>query len=77
MRLVLFTPPEAAPHEVQRLNAMFESGLQCVHVRKPTATAASLCSYLDAIKPQHLHKVVLHQHHQLAQEYPLKVRDTC
>lgn len=73
MQVVLITPPTTAPSEVHLVNRMFEAGLPVLHLRKPTADAAALRQYLQDVKPQYLSRVVVHQHHPLAQEFPLKV----
>jgi thiamine-phosphate pyrophosphorylase len=74
MRLILITPPTTAPSEVRTVNRLFEAGLPLLHVRKPSDDAAALRTYLLQIAPEHRQRLVLHQHHQLAQELGLKVR---
>jgi thiamine-phosphate pyrophosphorylase len=73
MQVVLITPPSTAPSEVQHDNRMFDAGLPVLHLRKPAADTAAIQSYLQAIKPEDLNRVVLHQHHSLAREWPIKV----
>jgi thiamine-phosphate pyrophosphorylase len=73
MQLILFTTPNFLPHETETVNRMFNAGLQTLHLRKPDTDAAALRQYLQQIQPQHLPRVMLHQHHELAAEYPLKV----
>lgn len=74
MQVVLITPPTTASCEVQSVNRMLDAGLPVLHLRKPEADRAAIQQYLHAIKPQYLNRVVLHQHHSLAEEWPLKVR---
>jgi thiamine-phosphate pyrophosphorylase len=74
MQVVLITPPTTASCEVQQVNRMFQQGLPVLHLRKPEADRAAIQQYLRDINPQYLNHVVLHQHHSLAEEWPLKVR---
>jgi hypothetical protein len=73
MQVVLITPPTTAACEVSLVNRMFQAGLPCLHLRKPAADTAALRAYLQDIQPQYLDRIVLHQHHSLARELPLKV----
>jgi hypothetical protein len=53
------------------LPALFAVVLQ---VRKPTAAVQEVRHYLQQLEPKYLSRVVVHQHHDLAAEFPLKVR---
>jgi hypothetical protein len=50
--------------------ALFAVVLQ---VRKPTAAVQEVRHYLQQLDPQYLSRVVVHQHHDLAAEFALKV----
>jgi hypothetical protein len=45
-----------------------------LQVRKPTAAVQEVRHYLQQLEPQYLNRIVVHQHHALAAEFPLKVR---
>lgn len=72
VQLVLITPPATVPREHAVLRALFNRGLPTLHLRKPGATAAELRAYLQELPPQHLGRVVTHQHHFLVEELGLK-----
>lgn len=74
-RLIVFTPPEAASaHEVGLANRLLTSRtLHCLHLRKPGAQRAEVRQYLSQLHPAVLPLVVLHAHHDLAAEFPIKV----
>lgn len=74
MQLVLITPPTTASTELKTVNSLFHTGLPVLHVRKPDADVPFLRRYLHEIEPHFLSRVVLHQHHELAQEFNLKVK---
>jgi thiamine-phosphate pyrophosphorylase len=72
MRLILISPPINQPREHLVLKALFERGLDTYHLRKPGFTEAQLVHYLATLSPQHLGRVVTHQHHGLAAKHGLK-----
>jgi hypothetical protein len=73
MQCVLFTPPHTVRKELELVDRMFQAGLSTLHVRKPLATVDELRTYIEAIDTSHRGRVVIHQHHHLAQELQLQV----
>ncbi|MBI2283059.1 MAG: thiamine phosphate synthase [Bacteroidetes bacterium] len=65
---MLIVVSDAAFHknEPALLNEMFDQGLEFFHLRKPSAPASALQHLIEKIKPQHISKIALHSHHQLA-----------
>ncbi|MDX1444768.1 thiamine phosphate synthase [Lishizhenia sp.] len=68
--LVLFTPEQDHPQEMEIVCALFEAGLERLHLRKPGATKNDYKAYLNAIPTEHLHRVYIHQYHDLKEEFP-------
>ncbi|MCA6365255.1 MAG: thiamine phosphate synthase [Bacteroidetes bacterium] len=71
MNLILITNPENIAQEPQVVTALFEHGLERLHLRKPGMSTLEMRKYLEAI-PAHFHKqLVIHSHHKLALSYTL------
>ncbi|MCU0433071.1 MAG: thiamine phosphate synthase [Bacteroidia bacterium] len=69
MNLILITNPENISQEPQVVTALFEHGLERLHLRKPGMSTVEMRKYLDAI-PKHFHKhIIIHSHHRLALSY--------
>lgn len=73
MRVILITPPDTAAAELTAVNRLFSAGLQTLHLRKPKYSRIQLKEYLQQVDPRWQTRVVLHQHHDLAAEFTLKV----
>ena len=72
MQLVVITSPKPVEQEQQICAAMFELGLQTLHLRKPEASISELRMWLKALPEQYHERVMLHTHHQLAEEFEVK-----
>ncbi len=69
MQLRIITTPEFIPFEIGYLQALFEAGLSCLHVRKPQATPAQYCQLLQNIPAQFHQYIWLHQYPDIAQQF--------
>lgn len=67
---ILFTYPEALPHETLLLQNLMQDEWDFLHVRKPDYSKDELINFLELI-PNYHHKVVLHSHFELIQEFDL------
>ena len=70
--LILITSEEDKSTEREQLIHFFENGLPLLHVRKPWMTEEELKCWLSAFEEKHLRKMILHQHHHLAEIFPVK-----
>ncbi|MCD8176408.1 MAG: thiamine phosphate synthase [Tannerellaceae bacterium] len=66
MRLILITQEQAVPDEAIACRALFDAGLQLLHLRKPAMQQTEMAAYLAAIPPVYHHRIVLHDHFSLA-----------
>jgi len=64
--LVVITNPTAVADEAIIINALFDEGLEILHVRKPGVAIDEMSALIEQIKPQYLHQVALHQHLEIA-----------
>ena len=72
MKLILITPPTYFVEEDKIITALFEEGLDILHLRKPN-TAPIFAERLLSLIPEQYHKrIVVHGHFYLKDEYMLK-----
>ena len=72
MKLILMTPPSYFVEEDKIITALFEEGLDILHLRKPN-TAPLYAERLLTLIPEQYHKrIVVHGHFYLKDEYKLK-----
>jgi len=71
MNLIVITPENNFPAEVYLWEALFEAGLQKLHIRKPHSSYSDLQSMIGALPEKYHSRLVLHQHHLLAKELNL------
>ncbi|WP_084274411.1 thiamine phosphate synthase [Crocinitomix catalasitica] len=70
MLKILFTYPEALPHETGLVNNLMEEDWDFLHVRKPDYSKEEMINFLELI-PDYHYKVVLHSHYELIREFDL------
>ena len=74
MQLVVISPPTLPnARGLHVLNALLHSDVTTYHLRAPGCQLGELDSHISGIHPDVRSKVVLHQHHELATKYGLKV----
>lgn len=71
LELVLISPPEMRPGEHEVLERLVKGGLRRFHLRKPGAARTEVQEYLARLSPAALGRVVLHEYHDLAAEWPV------
>lgn len=72
MKLVVITMPDFFADEAQCIEALFRNGLQYLHLRKPKASAEEYGALLRQIDSCYYDRIVLHDHFELLEEFPLK-----
>jgi thiamine-phosphate pyrophosphorylase len=70
--LVLLAPEKDSIDEIEILTQLFQEGLSCYHLRKPTKNQQEHCAYLDKIASKYHNRIVLHHCHELLEAYNLK-----
>lgn len=71
MKLILITPPDFLQGEAEMITALFDSGLDLLHLRKPDATEATVTQLLDELPTACLKQVVVHDFFALQPAYGL------
>ena len=72
MKLILMTPPYFFIEEHLILNALFDEGLDLLHIRKPNTEAVYTERLLSLISESHRKRIILHDNFYLKNEYKLK-----
>jgi len=70
--LIVLTSEKELAHEATLINTLFEHGLERLHFRKPSLDIAGYRDLLDQIKPEFYYRIMLHQFHELCDEYGLR-----
>lgn len=71
MKITLISPQADIQKEQELINALFEKGLDYLHLRKPGHTKEELENYLKQIKPAYYRKISIHSHYNLLEKYNL------
>ena len=71
-KIIIITPEKDISEEVLLINALFEAGLELLHIRKPFYNLIETRHLIDSI-PVYFHpRIVIHNHYELLQDYNLK-----
>jgi thiamine-phosphate pyrophosphorylase len=70
--LIVISNPTTKKNEAHLINALFDEGLEVLHLRKPEANIDELGQLLREIKACHHPKIALHHCHSLAKEFGIK-----
>jgi thiamine-phosphate pyrophosphorylase len=68
---IAITPPQPFELEPLYIKMIIDAGWSRVHLRHPQASADTLRRILDALTADSVARVRLHDHHELAAEYPV------
>lgn len=69
MKLIIITPPYFFEGESRILTALFQEGMERLHLRKPQSSKQDVCRLLDSIPPEYHSDIVIHDHFELTTEY--------
>lgn len=72
MNLLIFSNPHRDSTEIESVIKMFDLGMKCFHLRKPSFTKNEFKNYIEQIPEKYRKHIVIHAHHKLAAKYRLK-----
>jgi thiamine-phosphate pyrophosphorylase len=72
MKLIIITTEHFFEREAPVLNALFERGMETLHLRKPASTESGLKNLIRQIDEQFHNRIVLHDHFPLINTFRLK-----
>ncbi|KAA0127884.1 thiamine phosphate synthase [Chryseobacterium sp. SN22] len=67
--IIVITPEQPVPNEIEIINELFQEGLELLHVRKPVMDAAAMRNYIKNIDSGYHEQLVLYSHYILAEEF--------
>ncbi len=70
--VVLIAPEQDIKNEISILNQLFEAGLEYFHLRKPHKNYPSYGDYLSQIDDTYHDRILVHQFHELINDFNLK-----
>lgn len=68
-KMIVISNPTAIANEINTIHALFENGLELLHIRKPDFSETEMKTFVSKIKTTFRHRLVLHSQHQLALEF--------
>lgn len=67
--MLVISSPVRVANEFEIIHKLFEAGLPLFHIRKPGFTIVEMQHYLEQLPVSFRDKLVLHQHHELADTF--------
>jgi len=67
--MIVITNPTPVENEINHIHSLLEEGLELLHIRKPDFTEEEMKVFLSEIELEFRDRLVLHQHHQLAETF--------
>lgn len=67
--MVVISNPFAVADEIKIIHSLFEEGLSLFHIRKPDFSELEMANFIHQIKLDFRDRIVLHNHHQLAEDF--------
>ena len=62
MKPIVICYPTKLDKEIEAINALFDAGLEVLHVRKPAYSEAEMTAFIDSIDTQYHKRIVVHSH---------------
>ena len=70
--IIIISPEENIPNEIEILQQLFQEGLAYYHLRKPNKDYEQHGAYLNKIEAKYHDRIVVHYFHELVNTYNLK-----
>ncbi|HET7734111.1 MAG TPA: thiamine phosphate synthase [Paludibacter sp.] len=70
--MILITNPYSVPCEMEIINALFEEGLEVLHVRKPDFDKDQLSQFIYKIDEQFHSRIMIHSYYELLDSFQIK-----
>src|SRR3954471_14823050 len=67
--MIVITNPSAVANEISIIESLLEEGLSLLHIRKPDFSEIEMAQFIHQIKMKFRSNLVLHSHHQLAEDF--------
>ena len=70
--MIVITNPFFVEDEIHILHSLLEEGLSLLHIRKPDFSELEIAQFIHHIKLEFRANLVLHHHHQLAEDFGIE-----
>lgn len=70
--LIILTSERELESEANKINSLFNNGLEILHFRKPTLDVEGYRALLNQINIKYYSRIMLHQFHELCEEFNLR-----
>lgn len=70
--MILITYPQSIPNETEIINALFEEGLEVLHLRKPGFDQVQMREFIAKIDQQFHSRIMIHSHYELLETFQLR-----
>lgn len=70
--VIVISPEQDVPNEMEILHQLFDAGLKYYHLRKPNKDYSAHQDYLNRIDKQYHNRIVVHAYHELINDFNLK-----
>jgi len=67
--MIVFSNPTPIKNEINLIHSLFAEDLELFHIRKPEFSEQDMIEFLSQISLEYRNRLVLHQHHQLAEAF--------
>lgn len=71
MKLAVYTIPYEIFDEANKINSLFDKGLESLHIRKPGYSRREMIALIDDIVPEYHNRIVIHSNYSLSLRYDL------
>ena len=71
-KIIIITSEKSLSEEGLLINALFESGLELLHIRKPGCDIAETQNLINSISVEFHPRIVIHSHYELLEDFNLK-----
>ncbi len=72
MEIIVFTADWDIDEEASKINLLFQEGLGCLHLRKPSWSKQQCVDLLHQINSNYHSRIMVHQYHDLAIDFSLQ-----
>lgn len=69
---LVVTNPYELIGELDRINILFEKGLEILHIRKPGYSREQMEEMIKQVRPEYRNRIMLHKHYSLVAKYGLR-----
>jgi thiamine-phosphate pyrophosphorylase len=69
--MIVITDPELVENEINVINALFNNGLDVLHLRKPDYTKEQMADFISEIDSRFHSQIMIHDHYELINEFQL------